>query len=136
MPIVYTEHRRGEIVAVCETPDGSRAVIPAWMLDRVACATLSVGPPRCSLAALCDLRRLLDALGFDGRAPARRRGGQEDDHERIEDERPLADPAVATVLATRTHATTGRRDAGRSGPVAGAVARQRVGAVGGSRGTR
>ena len=31
--------------------------VPVWMLDRVACATLSIGPPRCSLAALCNLRR-------------------------------------------------------------------------------
>ena len=57
VPILYTEHRRGELVAVCEMPDGSRAVVPVWMLDRVACATLSIGPPRCSLAALCNLRR-------------------------------------------------------------------------------
>src|SRR5207244_3096778 len=45
--IDYTEHRRGELVAICEMPDGSRAVIPAWMLDRVACATLTTGPRRC-----------------------------------------------------------------------------------------
>ena len=41
VPILYTEHRRGERVAICEMPDGSRAVVPVWMLDRVACATLS-----------------------------------------------------------------------------------------------
>src|SRR5947209_16686857 len=26
-------------------PDGSRAVVPVWMLDRAACATLSAGTP-------------------------------------------------------------------------------------------
>ena len=36
VPILYTEHRRGELVAICEMPDGSRAVVPVWMLDRVA----------------------------------------------------------------------------------------------------
>jgi hypothetical protein len=50
--------------AVAFMPDGSRAVVPVWMLDRVVRATLNVGPPRCSVAVLCDLRSLLDALGF------------------------------------------------------------------------
>ena len=40
VPIVYTEHRSGELVAICDMPDGSRAVVQVWMLDRVACATL------------------------------------------------------------------------------------------------
>jgi FAD-dependent halogenase len=46
------------------------------MLDRVACATLSVGCPRCSVPALYDLRRLLEALGFDGRAPRAEAAGR------------------------------------------------------------
>jgi hypothetical protein len=54
VPIVYAEHRRNERVAICELPDGSRAVVPVWMLDRVSCATLSVGAPRCS--GRCPLR--------------------------------------------------------------------------------
>jgi hypothetical protein len=47
----------GSSVAICEMPDGSRAVVPVWMLDRVACATLSVGPhgARSLPSAICDL---------------------------------------------------------------------------------
>src|SRR5690242_20609758 len=65
LPVLYRERRRGEQVAICELPDGSRAVVPAWMLDRAACATLTFGAPQCSLEALRDLRRLLDSLEFE-----------------------------------------------------------------------
>ena len=66
-----------------------------WMLDR-ACATLSAGPPRYSLAALRDLRSLLDALGFHGRAPSHVRDGQEDDHDQKADSPSRPVPAAAT----------------------------------------
>ena len=62
VPVLYREHRKGEQVAICELPDGSRAVVLAWMLERVTCAALTFGIPQCSLEALRDLRRLLDAL--------------------------------------------------------------------------
>lgn len=51
---------------MCELPDGSRAVLPVWMLDRAACQQVTLGAPQCSVAALRDLRRLLDALALEG----------------------------------------------------------------------
>lgn len=129
-------HRRGELVAICEMPDGSRAVVPVWMLDRAACATLSAGPPRCSLAALHDLRSLLDALGFHGRAPSHVRDGQEDDHDRQDDPGPHSDPAVATVPVRRGNTSTGGDDADDGGRTPRPVADQRVHARRRSRGTR
>jgi hypothetical protein len=55
--VAYREHRAGEPVAVCEMADGTRAVLPAWMLDRTACAHLTLGPPRPSIEALLDLAK-------------------------------------------------------------------------------
>lgn len=46
-------------------PDGSGAVVPRWMTERESCATLSSGPPRCSLDALRDLRCQLDRFACD-----------------------------------------------------------------------
>ena len=136
VPIVYTEHRRGELVAICEMPHGSRAIVPVWMLDWVACATLSVGPPRCSLAALCNLRSLLDALGFHGWAPSQVRDGQEDDRDHKDDRRPPSDTAAATVSTPGLVAIPGGRDArcGRTAP--GSPTGQRVHTRRESRGTR
>lgn len=81
LPVLYREQRRGEQVAICEFPDGSRAVVPAWMLERAACATLMSGAPQVSLEALRDLRRLLDALSLE-RFPADAAGSvlDEDEH--------------------------------------------------------
>ena len=36
-------------------------ILPAWKLDAVYCASLKVGAPQVSLAALCSLRELLIA---------------------------------------------------------------------------
>jgi hypothetical protein len=68
--VAYRERRRGESVAICDLPDGTRVVTPAWMLDRAACAALTRGVSRCSLDALRDLRRLLDALAFEAAVSA------------------------------------------------------------------
>jgi hypothetical protein len=54
----------------CELADGTRGALPSWMTDPAACATLRVGPPQVTIAALQELRVLLDALDADvGRAP-------------------------------------------------------------------
>jgi hypothetical protein len=50
--IAYREQRRGEDVVVFETPNCSRTVLPAWMLDASVCATMTIGPPRAALYAL------------------------------------------------------------------------------------
>jgi hypothetical protein len=44
-------------------------VVAAWMLDPMACAGMEIGPPRVSLAALIELRRLLNAQGLGGSFP-------------------------------------------------------------------
>ena len=136
IPIIYTEHRRHELVAICEMPDGSRAVVPIWMLDRASCATLSAGPPRCSVAALCDLRALLDSLRFHGRAPSHVRDGQEDDLDHTDTTRRESTKAVAAVFASRGSATTGECHAGRGHTAHRAAVDQRVQTGRGRRGTR
>src|SRR5882724_10913132 len=47
---------------VCELPDGTLSMIPRWMTDAAACASLSVGRPVASVTALRKLRALVDAL--------------------------------------------------------------------------
>lgn len=80
LPVQYREQRRGEQVAICELPDGSHTVVPAWMLERAACAALTFGAPQVSLEALRDLRRLLDVLAQE-RVPAAASGGVLDGNE-------------------------------------------------------
>ena len=48
----------GELVHVELTP-GAVTILPAWKLDAVYCASLKVGAPHVSVAALCSLRELL-----------------------------------------------------------------------------
>lgn len=50
---------------VFEAQDGSRTVLPAWMLDPGGCAAMTLGPPRVPFSAMLDLRSVLAALGFD-----------------------------------------------------------------------
>ena len=58
---IQSERRAsGELVHVELTP-GAVTILPAWKLDAVYCASLKVGAPQVSLAALCSLRELLIA---------------------------------------------------------------------------
>ena len=47
---------------LCELPDGTLSLIPKWMTEMEACAVLSVGNAQVSVAALCRLRELSEAL--------------------------------------------------------------------------
>ena len=68
--IAYRERRRSEDVVVFETPDRSRTILPAWMLDAGACAAMTTGVPRVPISALVELHALR-ALGFDrGTSPS------------------------------------------------------------------
>lgn len=100
IPLLYREQRRGESVALCELPDGSRAVVPAWMLDPAACRSLTTGAPRSALAALRDLRRLHDALGLEQpaavAAPSRREGDH-DEQKSVSGADPLQLPGESPV---------------------------------------
>jgi hypothetical protein len=49
-------------VLFCELPDGTTGTLPAWMTDAAVCAALTVGPPVVSIAALQELRELLDVV--------------------------------------------------------------------------
>jgi len=61
---LYVERRSGREIVVVETEPGVAIVLAAWMLDPVACAALSFGPPAVDLAGLADLHRLLNILGL------------------------------------------------------------------------
>jgi hypothetical protein len=54
--------RHGPNYVECELPDGSSALVPAWMVDALACARFSSGAPMVSLEVLERLRALLDSL--------------------------------------------------------------------------
>ena len=59
----YSEQRTGgEVVHVAVEP--GIVVMAAWMLDAASCAGMELGPPRASLAALCELQRLLLQRGL------------------------------------------------------------------------
>jgi hypothetical protein len=47
-----------------EAAPGIVIVVPAWMLDRAACAGMSIGAPRIAVAALVELHHLLIERGF------------------------------------------------------------------------
>lgn len=63
----YSEQRAGGTVTQVEAGPGVAVVVPSWMLDAAVCASMSVGDPRSSMAALMDLHRLLAVLR-DGQA--------------------------------------------------------------------
>jgi hypothetical protein len=52
---------------VFETPNRSRTVLPAWMLDAGVCAAITVGPPRVAISSMLELRSVL--LGLIGAHP-------------------------------------------------------------------
>ena len=68
LDVLYRESRRGEAVHVCLMPDGTGEVVPVWMFDSVACASMARGMPRASVKALELARAILDELRSDARA--------------------------------------------------------------------
>jgi len=52
---------------VCQRSDGSRVVLPIWMLDP-KCSEIVVGLPLISIEALVELRQLLSAVRARGKA--------------------------------------------------------------------
>jgi hypothetical protein len=46
----------------CELDDGTVGQVPVWMTDAAVCAQMTVGPSQISIAALTELRLLLDAV--------------------------------------------------------------------------
>src|ERR1700740_2314256 len=58
---VYGRQRRaGRRILYIEVQPGLSREIPAWMCDGPLCATISWGPPRIAVAALTELRAILD----------------------------------------------------------------------------
>ena len=49
-----------------ELADGSRSALPEWMTDAGRCAATTLGSPVVDVAALVELRELLDANGGPG----------------------------------------------------------------------
>ena len=62
--LFYSERRRGADVVLVEGEQGAGIVVAAWMLDPATCAALTFGEPQVSVAALCDLGRLLFEHGL------------------------------------------------------------------------
>jgi hypothetical protein len=60
----YIERRAGGDVVHVEVGPGVVIVVAAWMLDPAACAGMSLGAPRVTLAALAELDQLLTERGF------------------------------------------------------------------------
>ena len=58
---VYGRQRRaGRQILYIEVQPGISREIPAWMCDAAVCATISSGPARIAVAALTELRAVLD----------------------------------------------------------------------------
>src|ERR1700747_1645652 len=58
---VYGRQRRaGRQILYIEVQPGLSREIPAWMCDVAVCATISSGAPRIAVAALTELRAVLD----------------------------------------------------------------------------
>ena len=62
--LFYSERRREADVVLVEGEQGAGIVVAAWMLDSATCAALTFGEPQVSVAALCDLGRLLFEHGL------------------------------------------------------------------------
>ena len=103
--VQYREHRRGELVYICQTPDGTCEVIPAWMFDSARCVQMRVGQAQISAKALAELRALLSTLGFD-QSLIKAENQQEKKKDAAQSEEVEANPpgdneAVATVSKYR-----------------------------------
>ena len=73
--MVVKRHRHGgELYYVIEQPDGTLAHLPVWMTRCEAADLPDHSPPRLALAALHDLRRLLDQV-LSSSASQSQRGG-------------------------------------------------------------
>ncbi|MET3907796.1 hypothetical protein ABID59_002137 [Bradyrhizobium sp. S3.3.6] len=51
---------------------GTVITIPGWMVDPIACAEMTSGPPQVDLAALSELKRLVTALAISTNSPSDR----------------------------------------------------------------
>jgi hypothetical protein len=118
----YSERRAaGEVVHI-EAPDGVVTVVPAWMLDPVACAGMAIGAPRVALAALTDLHLLLIAQGFRRSSADGANAVREEQDEAVTTE---ADPGPAPARpgarcpeAPRAEPDRARQGGGAAGPAA------------------
>jgi hypothetical protein len=60
----YSEQRAAGRVIHVEIESGVVTALPDWMLDASICAGMTLGVPRVSVDALCDLHRVLLVRGF------------------------------------------------------------------------
>ena len=109
--LFYSEKRRGADVVLVEGERGAGIVVAAWMLDPVACAALTIGGPQVSVAALCDLDRLLSEQGLRRRFHADDTGVAEPGNE----ERVTSDHSFQA--STPTHHGAGHIGVERPQPV-------------------
>ena len=79
----YVEQRAGGEVVHVEMAPGVVLVLAAWMLDAAACAGMSLGAPRVTLAALAELDQLLTERGFRRSSRDDSTIVQEEQHEQL-----------------------------------------------------
>lgn len=66
----YSEQRADGEVAHVEVAPGIATIVPAWMLNTVACSSMEMSEPRVTISALADLHHLLTTLRFRRSSPA------------------------------------------------------------------
>lgn len=113
--VVGCRHHGGEAYFILEQPDGSRALIPAWMANPQAVELETVAVPRIGLAALNDLRRLLDSLlsSCALRPKARKATGGVNEAEHQTSERSISHHRTAREESTRKRALARSSSSGR-----------------------
>jgi len=70
VPVYGRQGRAGRQILYIEVQPGLSREIPAWMCDAAACAAVSSGSPRLAIAALTELRAVLDS--HSGKPPSDR----------------------------------------------------------------
>jgi len=117
----YVEHRVGGDVVHIEVAPGVVIVVAGWMLDPVACAGMSLGAPRVTLAALAELHELLTERGFRRSSRDDSTIAQEEQHEELA----RADAAIRGPAPAQHPVRFG--NASRDVPFGAPVRRYRVG---------
>jgi hypothetical protein len=93
----YAVKRGGTDVVLVEGEPGAAIVVAAWMLDRLVCASMTIGAPRVSLPAFSELHQLLMQHGLRRSFP----GDERVVKEASDEGGVTADPGVQRAAAAR-----------------------------------
>jgi len=103
-----------------QIPTGAVVLMPSWMLDPLACAAMTAGPPKVDWAALIELKRLLIDVRLNKVSPPEAAIVQEDRNEDSESPNSAARfPSVAAAVrngaSVGTECRGAEQDQGDSG---------------------